>query len=84
MGFERHTFDIVQDMVYEAARKLGKEWKLDYARRYAEDIGKVCTTVSVYDEGHEVYRSMLCDNAAEACMFIVAFIEGMKAASGVE
>ena len=84
MGFERHTFDIVQDMVYEAAKKLGKKWKLDYARRYAGDIRKVYTTVSVYDESHEAYRSMLCDNAAEACMYIVAFIEGTKAASGVE
>lgn len=80
-NFERHTFDIVQKMVFDAGNKLGKDWKLDYKREKGSVSGRVFSTVSVIEGERIVYRSELCDNVSEACMLIVAFVAGVKAAT---
>ena len=80
-NFERHTFDIVQKMVLDAGASLGKYWKLDYKREKGSVSERVYSTVSVLDGERTVYRSEMCDNVSEACMFVVAFVKGVKAAT---
>ena len=77
--FERHTFDIVQEMVNETSQRLGKSWKLDYSRvRF--DSKHEFSIVSVYEGEYEVFRSQVSDNVAEACMYVVAFLNGINTA----
>ena len=75
--FERHTFDIVQEMVNETSQKLDKSWKLDYSRvRF--DSKQEFSIVSVYEGDRELYRSLVGDNVAEACMYVVSFLNGIN------
>ena len=80
--FERHTFDIVQEMVNETSRKLGKSWSLDYDRVSIENK-QVASTVSIYEGEKRVFHSFLGDNVAEACMYVVAFLNGFNMALGL-
>ena len=80
--FERHTFDIVQEMVNETSRKLGKSWKLDYSR-VRSDSKQEFSIVSVYEGDRELFRSQMGDNVAEACMYVVAFLNGFNMALGL-
>lgn len=80
--FERITFDIVQEMVNETSRKLGKSWKLDYSRAKF-DSKQEFSIVSVYEGDRELFRSQLGDNVAEACMYVVAFLNGFNMALGL-
>jgi hypothetical protein len=77
--FERHTFDIVQEMVNETSRKLGKSWKLDYSR-VRSDSKQEFSIVSVYEGDRKLFRSLIGDNVAEACMYVVAFLNGINTA----
>lgn len=80
--FERHTFDIVQEMVNETSQKLGKSWKLDYSRvRF--DSKREFSIVSVYEGDRELFRSQVGDDVAEACMYVVAFLNGFNMALGL-
>lgn len=80
--FERHTFDIVQEMVNETSQKLGKSWKLDYSRvRF--DNKREFSIVSVYEGDRELFRSQVGDDVAEACMYVVAFLNGFNMALGL-
>lgn len=81
-SFERHTFDIVQEMVNETSRKLGKSWKLNYSRMRF-DSKQEFSIVSVYEGDRELYRSLVGDNVAEACMYVVAFLNGFNMALGL-
>lgn len=75
--FERITFDRVQEMVHDTSRKLGKSWSLDYDRVSIENK-QVASTVSIYEGKKRVFHSFLGDNVAEACMYVVSFINGIN------
>ena len=81
-GFERYTFDKVQEMVHDTSRKLGKSWSLDYDRVSIENK-QVSSTVSIYEGEKRVFHSFLGDNVAEACMYAVAFLNGIDVAIGL-
>lgn len=77
--FERHTFDIVQEMVNETSQKLDKSWKLDYSR-VKFDSKREFSIVSVYEGDSELFRSQVGDDVAESCMYVVAFLNGINTA----
>lgn len=75
--FERITFDRVQEMVHDVSRKLGKSWRLEYNRTGVEKCMEI-STVFIYEGEKVVFRSFFGDNVAEACMYVVSFINGIN------
>ena len=75
--FERITFDRVQEMVHDAGRRFGKSWRLEYNRTGVENCMEL-STVFIYEGEKEVFRSFFGDNVAEACMYVVSFLNGIN------